>query len=88
MQCAQCQTEIAENALICFRCGSATTERERTPATTPRRPSWLWMALVALGAGFIPVSQLFEATVERVGVGALFALTGLVLWWRVGRALN
>ena len=32
MLCSACQTEIADKALICFRCGAATTERSREPA--------------------------------------------------------
>lgn len=47
MRCASCLTEIADNALICFRCGAATTERRREPAVR-RRPPWLWPLLVGL----------------------------------------
>ena len=35
MQCTQCQTEIEDNALICFRCGAATTVRTREPVAEP-----------------------------------------------------
>jgi len=31
MQCRNCGTEIAEKALICYRCGSPTTEAKYTP---------------------------------------------------------
>ncbi len=31
MQCRFCQTEIAENALICYRCGRATTDPKVKP---------------------------------------------------------
>lgn len=31
MKCAHCQTEIADKALICYRCGRATTEPRITP---------------------------------------------------------
>ncbi len=35
MTCRQCGTEIAEKALICFRCGQATTDpRVKPPAET------------------------------------------------------
>ena len=35
MTCKHCGTEIAEKALICFRCGQATTEpRIKPPAET------------------------------------------------------
>ena len=33
MQCRYCSTEIADNALICYRCGKATTDpRVKPPA--------------------------------------------------------
>ena len=36
MICTHCSTEIAEKALICYRCGHATTEpRVKPPATGP-----------------------------------------------------
>ncbi len=36
MRCKYCQTEIADKALICFRCGNATTEpRIKPPADGP-----------------------------------------------------
>ena len=38
MQCRKCGTEIAEKALICYRCGTATTEARYQPAV-PRRAS-------------------------------------------------
>jgi uncharacterized membrane protein YvbJ len=36
MQCRNCGTEIAEKALICYRCGTATTEAKYQPAPLPR----------------------------------------------------
>ena len=36
MKCRKCGTEIAANALICYRCGNATTEpRIKPPADGP-----------------------------------------------------
>jgi len=37
MQCRKCGAEIAEKALICYRCGTATTEAKYQPAQLPRR---------------------------------------------------
>jgi ABC-type transport system involved in cytochrome c biogenesis permease subunit len=37
MICRQCGTEIAAKALICYRCGTATTEPQFRPAA--RKPS-------------------------------------------------
>ena len=53
MICAHCSTEIADKALICYRCGHATTEpRVKPPASGPlleaprrRRPPILAIVL-------------------------------------------
>ena len=38
MRCRQCGTEIADKALICYRCGTATTEAKfKAPAAAGRR---------------------------------------------------
>jgi len=39
MQCRNCGTEIADKALICYRCGTATTEAKYTPAQPKRARS-------------------------------------------------
>ena len=52
MQCRNCGTEIADRALICYRCGTATTEAKYKPVPLkPRRtPASLWAALTAAAA--------------------------------------
>jgi uncharacterized membrane protein YvbJ len=38
VRCRQCGTEIADKALICYRCGTATTEAKfKAPAASGRR---------------------------------------------------
>jgi hypothetical protein len=61
MTCTTCGATIADKALICYRCGNATTEAKFKPPAggsifeRPRRrvPLWLWIlvvaALIALG---------------------------------------
>jgi uncharacterized membrane protein YvbJ len=39
MKCRQCGTEIADKALICYRCGTATTEAKYKPHTPARSRS-------------------------------------------------
>jgi hypothetical protein len=40
MKCRQCGSEIADNALICYRCGAATSEPTfKAPAARKRRSS-------------------------------------------------
>jgi hypothetical protein len=41
MICRQCGTEIADKALICYRCGTATTEARFKPYKPTRRTSLL-----------------------------------------------
>lgn len=51
MQCRNCGAEIAEKALICYRCGTATTEAKYKPAAMPRRSRrspMLWVLIVLL----------------------------------------
>ena len=38
MRCRNCNTEIADKALICYRCGTATTEAKYQPVQL-RRPA-------------------------------------------------
>jgi uncharacterized membrane protein YvbJ len=39
MQCRNCGAEIADKALICYRCGTATTEAKYKPAAPKRARS-------------------------------------------------
>jgi uncharacterized membrane protein YvbJ len=54
MICKHCGTEIADKALICYRCGNATTDPRITPPTEgslferPRRSTLPIVAIVLL----------------------------------------
>jgi len=48
MQCRNCGAEIAEKALICYRCGTATTEARYQPAPIGRRRSSLMLRTIVL----------------------------------------
>ena len=41
MKCRQCGTEIAEKALICYKCGTATTEAKYQPVDIRPRQSFV-----------------------------------------------
>jgi uncharacterized membrane protein YvbJ len=47
MRCRQCGTEIADKALICYRCGTATSEPLFKPAASSGRRSSRKRALIA-----------------------------------------
>ena len=69
MKCAYCGTEIADKALICYRCGHATTEPRVKPPEEgslfdrprrARRPSLMLLVLVLLALlvlGYLLVSN-------------------------------
>jgi uncharacterized membrane protein YvbJ len=53
MQCRNCGTEIADKALICYKCGTATTEAKYQPYVKPKRRSastivWIVIAVAVL----------------------------------------
>jgi uncharacterized integral membrane protein len=50
MICRTCGTEIADKALICYRCGTATTEAKHQPFVPRRRgvPAAVWITIVVL----------------------------------------
>jgi uncharacterized membrane protein YvbJ len=48
MQCRNCGAEIADKALICYRCGTATTEAKYKPAPLRRRRSTSRIVVVVL----------------------------------------
>ena len=58
MKCRACNAEIADNALICYKCGTATAEPRITPpASRPRRSPFSLAALVLLGLALAAVAR-------------------------------
>lgn len=65
MTCRSCGAEIAANALICYKCGTATSEPRITPpAARPRRSRVSVAGLVLLGLAL-------AAVVRQVACGSL-----------------
>ena len=54
MKCRSCGTEIAANALICYRCGTATTE-PRIPPPAARQPAGVSRPVVIAGGALAVV---------------------------------
>lgn len=49
MQCRKCGIEIAEKAIVCYRCGTGTTEPVRRPVPiAPRRSPWLSLIVLVV----------------------------------------
>lgn len=89
MKCSNCGTEIAGKALICFRCGKATFEARRAPASPPSRGRQiiLVVALIVLILGALFMGQVQTGTVPEWVRYTIIVLAAIVLAWRllVGR---
>jgi uncharacterized membrane protein YvbJ len=64
MQCRQCGAEIADKALICYRCGTATTEAKFKAPLPPSRPSWLMMAASTAALAVLLILAVFLGRVQ------------------------
>ena len=53
MKCRSCGTEIAANALICYKCGTATAEPKIPPPAARPRQSRRWLGVGILLAGLL-----------------------------------
>ena len=81
MTCKHCGTEIADKAIICYKCGQATVEAQRKPAPLPG-PGQGWAgglsALLALAALVIAGLYLGRAGGD-VPPGVSYAIAGLAV---------
>jgi hypothetical protein len=90
MVCRVCGTEIADKALICYRCGTATTDAKYKPAASPRRSSasliatFIAIALLALLAVFLTRTGPGESSrfVTAAVVVVAVLVVGLRAWAR------
>jgi hypothetical protein len=58
MKCRSCGAEIAANALICYKCGTATSEPRITPPSArPRRSRVSMAGLVLLGLALAAIAR-------------------------------
>ena len=86
MKCRNCGTEIADKAIVCYRCGVGTTEPLRKPAPVPAAgggpPLWagilpLILSLAALAgaqaSGYPREADLAAVVLAVVGILMLMA---------------
>ncbi len=89
MICRKCGTEIADKAIVCYRCGQATAEPPPRSGKAAGRPAGNRLAAV-LALVILIVAGLFMGTtlsgpVPRVLAWGLAALGLLLLGWRLLR---
>jgi hypothetical protein len=84
MQCRSCGTEIADKAIVCYRCGAGTTDPVRRPvpirATRRTWPSLLGAAVpLVLALVLIVESDATAYPKAMVSIAAVLAGLGIVL---------
>jgi hypothetical protein len=91
MKCRSCGTEIADKAIVCYRCGTATTDPVRAPATVTRRRNPLFsvalaalLLLLALYMGQASESAV-DASRWRTLAGLLIGVAVLIVFLRLVR---
>jgi hypothetical protein len=82
VQCRSCGTEIAEKALICYRCGTATSA-PKIPPPDPRARGPLAvivaiLLIVLAAVGGVPL--LPEGPLRLAGWGATVVATAAAVW--------
>lgn len=65
MNCRNCGTEIADKALICYRCGAATTEARFKPVVVRRRSQTLSLVMLVLALVLVVLLALYFASASR-----------------------
>jgi hypothetical protein len=90
--CQQCGTEISDKAMVCYRCGRATSS---TAGSGPRpaegrragaQPAWLAVtALLVLVAGGLFMARAASGQLPASVSYTVAALAAVVLVWRILR---
>jgi hypothetical protein len=89
MLCRNCGIEIADKAMVCYRCGTPTTEAKYKPAAVrPNASRASWMFLVALAVLLLADAALFFVSDNRLRIGGwvLTTIAGLLVVVRYARA--
>ena len=83
MKCRNCGTEISDKALICYRCGEATTAPKVAPPPPPptRGPIPVIVAILLLiGVAVLVLPELEPGTPRIAGWVTLVVVTALTVW--------
>jgi hypothetical protein len=85
MTCKNCGTEIADKAIVCYRCGQPTTEARLAPAALPSRSRSIvvTLAFVVLLLAALFLGQAGTHTLPPEVSWPVTALVAVILVWRV-----
>lgn len=88
MVCQNCGTEIADKAIVCFRCGQATVAAVRKPAPPPSRLRGIFslvaLVLLVLAALFLGQAGTIDVP-PSVRYGVIAAALALLAWRMIAR---
>ena len=80
MQCRNCGTEIADKALICFRCGTATTEPTfKPPVGAPRQSSSASIVASVLALALLVLFAVYMGRIATGGVPRLLSWVAVAI---------
>ena len=88
MKCRKCGTEIADKALICFRCGAATTDAVYRPPAPRRSSTPLVVSILALALLIIAALFLGRVTTGEVPRYLSWVVVGIAVLIVVLRAVG
>jgi zinc ribbon protein len=85
MKCRNCGTEIADKALICYRCGEPTTAPRVQPPPPPkaRGPVPLIVAVLVLVAAAVLGTPYLAPGSERMIGWAVLVIAAVLAAWRL-----
>ena len=85
MTCTNCGTEIAERAIVCYRCGQSTVQAKRKPAALPSRSRSIvvTLAFVVLMLAALFLGQAGTHTLPPEVSWTVTAAAAVILVWRV-----
>jgi hypothetical protein len=67
MRCRECGTEIADKALVCYKCGTATTEPTFKPPAAKATASWLSFFVSTLALALLVILAIYLGRVQSDG---------------------
>jgi uncharacterized membrane protein YvbJ len=67
MQCRSCGAEIADKALICYKCGTATTEARYQPAALPKASSRSGLLPTVIALALLVAVALYVERISSAG---------------------
>jgi hypothetical protein len=85
MKCRNCGTEIADKALICYRCGEATAAPKVAPPAPPpvRGPIPVIIAMLVLAAVAVLVIPELETATQRSAGWVTIVIVAVLTAWKL-----